>query len=86
MRPQYADILAQRRAQLGLTIPQAASVLRLRESVLEAFEAGNFEKLPPLGYAQGMVASYARYLGLNPARIVELYEHEHSDYVLAASI
>lgn len=83
MRPQFADILYQRREQLGLTIPQAASVLRLRESVLVAFEAGDFDHLPPLGYAQGMISSYARYLGLDPARIIDLYEREHSDYVLA---
>lgn len=82
MRPQFADILAHRREQLGLTIPQAANVLRMRESVLEAFEAGDFGHLPPLGYAQGMVSSYARYLGLDPAQLTDLYEREHSDYVL----
>lgn len=80
-RAQYADILRQRREQLGLTIPQAASVLRLRESVVEAFEAGDFAHLPPLGYAQGMVSSYARYLGLEPARLSELYEQEHASYI-----
>ena len=72
-RPQFAELLADRRRQLRLSVPQAARVLRRRESVLEAFEIGDFDHLPALGYAQGMVASYARYLGLDPRRITELY-------------
>lgn len=67
-RPQFAELLADRRRQLRLSVPQAARVLRMRESVLEAFEIGDFDHLPALGYAQGMVASYARYLGLDPRR------------------
>lgn len=80
-RAQFAQLLAERRRQLRLSIPQAARVLRMRESVLEAFELGDFDHLPALGYAQGMVASYARYLGLDPRRITELYEREHAEYV-----
>lgn len=77
----FAQILSKRRKELRLSIPQAAKVLRMRESVLEAFEAGDFERLPALGYAQGMIASYARYLGLDSRQITELYEDEHERYV-----
>ena len=80
-RTRFAEILSSRRKQLRLSIPQAAKVLRMRESVLLAFEEGDFEHLPPLGYAQGMVASYARYLGLDSRELTELYEREHADYV-----
>ena len=48
-RYRYAEILYNRRRQLRLSIPQAAKVLRMRESVLEAFEAGDFDHLPALG-------------------------------------
>ena len=80
-RAHFAEILSSRRKQLGLSIPQAAKVLRYRESVLVAFEDGDFERLPALGYAQGMVAGYARYLGLDSRRISELYEREHDEYL-----
>lgn len=80
-RARYAKMLSDRRKQLRLSIPQAAKVLRMRESVLEAFEEGDFDRLPPLGYAQGMVASYARYLGLDSRHLTELYEREHEQYV-----
>ena len=53
-RYRYAEILYNRRRQLRLSIPQAAKVLRMRES---AFEAGVFDHRPALGYAQGMVSS-----------------------------
>lgn len=80
-RTRFAKILSDRRKQLRLSIPQAAKVLRMRETVLEAFEEGDFDHLPALGYAQGMVASYARYLGLDSRMVTELYEQEHEEYV-----
>lgn len=84
-RTRFSEILLRRRKQLGLSIPQAAKVLRMRESVLEAFEDGDFERLPALGYAQGMISSYARYLGLDPRELTALYEREHADYVSDAT-
>ena len=80
--PRFSEILASRRRELGLTTAQASRVLKLREDVLLAFENGDFEHMPQSGYAQGMLSSYARYLGLNAREIVdlfteELYEHQH---------
>ena len=80
-RTRFARMLSERRKQLRLSIPQAAKVLRMRESVLEAFEEGDFAHLPALGYAQGMISSYARYLGLDSRQVAELYEREHAEYV-----
>ena len=79
----FAEIISRRRKELRLSISQAAKVLRMRESVLEAFEEGDFDRLPPLGYAQAMIASYARYLGLDSRQLTELYEDEHEQYVRA---
>lgn len=80
-RARFAEQLHTRREQLRLTIPQAAKVLRMRESVIVAFENGDFDHLPPLGYAQGMISSYARYLGLDPMELTSLFEAEHAAYV-----
>jgi hypothetical protein len=79
-RPRYSEILASRRRQLGLSIGQAAQVLRLRREVLEAFEEGDFERVPKGGYAQGMLSSYARYLDLDPQEMVDLFTEELEDY------
>lgn len=79
-RARFSEILANRRRQLGLTIPQAAQVLRLRADVLEAFESGDFANMPTSGYAQGMLSSYARYLGLNATDIVDMFSEELEEY------
>ena len=79
-RPLFSDMLADRRRQLGYSIPQAARVLRLREDVLVAFEEGDFEMMPKSGYAQGMLSSYARYLGLDASVIVDTYARDYDRY------
>ena len=81
-RPRFSEVLVSRRHELGLSVAQASRTLKLREDVLIAFEEGDFERMPQSGYAQGMLSSYARYLGLNARELVdlfqeELYQHQH---------
>ena len=81
-RPRFSEMLVSRRRQLGLSVTQASKVLRLKEQVLIAFEEGDFQHMPKSGYAQGMLSSYARYLGLNSRQVVnqftsDLYDYEH---------
>ena len=81
----FSETLKNRRHELGLTISQASSVLKLKESVLIAFEEGDFENMPKSGYAQGMLASYARYLGLSPRELVDMYSEELYEYIHGSS-
>ena len=78
--PRFSEALAQRRRDLGLSLSQASRTLKLREDVLLAFEEGDFEHMPQSGYAQGMLSSYARYLGLNAREIVDLFTEELYQY------
>jgi len=84
-RLRFSETLSNKRRELGLTIEQASSVLKLKESVLIAFEEGDFENMPKSGYAQGMLASYARYLGLSPREIVDMYSEELYEYIHGSS-
>ena len=84
-RPLFSDMLFDRRRQLGLSIKQASNVLRLKEEVLVAFEEGNFESIPKSGYAQGMLSSYARYLGLNAKTVVNQFSQDLFEYERGAS-
>ena len=79
-RPRFSEMLVERRRQLGLSITQASKVLRLKEQALIAFEEGDFKNMPQSGYAQGMLSSYARYLGLNPREIVDLFQEESYEF------
>ncbi|MDO5044921.1 MAG: helix-turn-helix transcriptional regulator [Coriobacteriia bacterium] len=69
----FGDILAERRRRLGLTIDQAVSATKLRPQVLESFERSDFKNMPPKGYAQGMLSSYARFLRLDPREVLDPY-------------
>ena len=84
-RPRFSEMLLDRRRQLGLTVGQASQVLKLKEQVLIAFEEGDFDNIPQSGYAQGMLSSYARYLGLNPREIVDLFQEELYEHVHGTS-
>lgn len=78
--PEFSQMLTERRRQLGYSVSQAARALRLKESVLEAFEAGDFASMPKSGYAQGMLASYARFLGLDAQEVTDLFADALADY------
>lgn len=84
-RPRFSEMLAGRRRELGLSIEQASRILRLREDVLVAFEEGDFDRMPQSGYAQGMLSSYARYLGLNAREVVDLFQEELYEHVNGTS-
>ena len=73
MAARFGDMLLDRRRQLGLSIQQVANTIKIRPQIIEFFEQGNFASMPPRGYAQGMISSYARFLGLNPRDVVNAY-------------
>lgn len=73
MAARFGEMLLERRRQRGLSIQQVANVIKIRPQIIEYFECENFAAMPPRGYAQGMIASYARYLGLNPREVVGAY-------------
>jgi cytoskeleton protein RodZ len=58
-----AEMRAARQAQ-GWELPQLAASLRIRQSYLEAIEAGRIGDLPGTTYALGFVRAYASALGL----------------------
>jgi cytoskeleton protein RodZ len=68
--------LREARERRGWSIPDVAQQLRIRAPVLEAMEAGRFEKLPNGAYALGFVRSYADFLGLDRDEIARRVKAE----------
>jgi cytoskeleton protein RodZ len=60
----------------GLSLEDVSTVLRIRESHIGAIEDGRFRDLPGSTYATGFVRSYARYLDLDEAAVVERFKDE----------
>lgn len=62
--------LEEARKRKGISIREAAEQTKIRGDYLQKFEANSFEiDLPPL-YIRGFVRTYARYLELDPERLV----------------
>ncbi len=69
-----------RRIELGISLEQAARDTNIRARMLEALESGDYSQYPPRGHAIGMLSSYARYLDLDSAAIVELFDSEYEAF------
>src|SRR6185503_3070141 len=51
---------AARRVELGMSLDDVANQLKFSPRLIEALEAGEFDKLPGPTFARGMLRSYAR--------------------------
>lgn len=72
-QPAFGEVLRYAREIKGEDIAQVSRALRIRPDILRAIEEGDFANLPARGYTRSMVASYARYVGLNAKKITNLY-------------
>lgn len=86
MSNRFGEMLLTRRRQMGLSIQQVANTIKIRPQIIEHFEMGDFAAMPQRGYAQGMIASYARFLGLNPREVVAAYFDELREFERNGSV
>jgi cytoskeleton protein RodZ len=74
------EALRSAREAQGKSIEEASVATRIRSSYLEALEQEQFEALGGNVYAKGFLRSYAGYLGVDPAPLLEAYrEQERPD-------
>jgi cytoskeleton protein RodZ len=67
-------LLRSERENRGLSHEQLAQMIRLRKHFLEALENEDWENLPPSVFVKGFIKSYAKALGLNEDRLLDLYK------------
>ena len=67
------SVLRFAREKKGYGLETVARRLRIRPDILEAIENNDFSSMPPRGYTRNMINEYARFLGLNPTEIVNMY-------------
>ena len=72
----FGSALREARIAKGLDYDTVARRLRIRPDILQAIEDGDFERMPPKGYATNMINAYARFLGLNPSDVTHMYLDE----------
>jgi cytoskeleton protein RodZ len=71
--PSIGEALRSAREAQGKSVEDAAAATRIRSSYLEALEQEQFDQLGGNVYAKGFLRSYARYLGVDPAPLLEAY-------------
>lgn len=72
-------ILREARLKQGKKLPDIAQSLCIRHMYLEAIEASRYESIPEFPYGIGFIRSYANYLGLDSAKIIQMYKTETTD-------
>lgn len=80
MPQRFGDMLISRRREMGMSIQQVSNITKIRPQIIEYVETENFDALPNRGYAQGIVSSYARFLGLDPNTVVNAYFDALEEY------
>ncbi len=76
MSDTLGSMLEKARRSLGRSLTEAEAVTRIRAKRLEALEAGDYDSLPSPAYVRGYIISYAKFLGLDPAPLLEAYARE----------
>ncbi len=69
-------LLKEARLKKELKIADISKILCIRQSYLEAIENSNYETVPAYPYGEGFVKTYAKYLGLDAQKCVDLYKQE----------
>ncbi len=65
--------LRQTREAHGISTYQAEIDTRIRASVIESLEQGNYDDLPPTPFLRGLIRTYANYLGVDADEMLSLY-------------
>jgi len=79
-------LLRAERERYGMSLPQVAERIRIRQVYLTALEQGDYDKLPGRIYITGFLRSYAEFLGLDPQVVIDAYRAEARDQAQAARL
>lgn len=73
------EILRQKRQEKQLDLVAVAQITRIKLPYLEAIEAGDWAKLPPIPFTKGLIRNYAQCLGLNPSEILAVFRRQYDE-------
>jgi cytoskeleton protein RodZ len=64
------------RSEGRVTLFEVSRETKIPVKYIEMIEEGKYEKLPPDVYVKGFLRAYAEFLGVEPRKIINLYERE----------
>lgn len=78
--------LKEAREEMGVSLEEVASDLKLRVSQLENIESGNLDAFKDVFYLKYFIRDYAKYLGLNYEDMIDEFNEYLFDYTSKISI
>jgi len=81
----FGAVLQQARKNKQVTLEVAAAALFILKRHLEALENENFAELPQAAFARGFAINYAKYLGLDSAKIASSFDAAYPNELKAKS-
>ncbi len=70
-------ILHSKRQEKKLTIQEASERTKLSHRIIEQLEMGRFEEIGTAVYVRGYLSLYAKFLELDAAKLISLYNEQH---------
>src|SRR3954471_17089701 len=74
--PGIGETLREARTEAGIRLDDAERTIRIRVRYLDALENEEWDVLPADAYVRGFLHTYADFLGLDGAELVEEYERQ----------
>ena len=82
----FGATLQQARKTKQVSLEEAAAELFILKRHLEALESENFAELPQAAFARGFAINYAKYLGLDSAKIASSFDAAYPNELKAKSV
>jgi len=73
------QVLKEERERKFYTLEEIEKATKIRKELLEALEAGQYQKLPPPTFIQGFIKSYGKFLKLDQEKLLAIFRREFSD-------
>lgn len=83
---EIGEALKDARENIGLSIEEVASDLKLRPSQIENIETGNIDAFKDVFYLKYFIKDYAKYLGLSYEELIDEFNEYLFDYTSKISL
>ncbi len=83
---EIGEALKEQRENIGLSIDEVATDLKLRPAQIEAIENGDKEAFKDIFYLKYFIRDYSKYLGLNYENMIDEFNEFLFDYTSKISI
>src|SRR3989338_5322081 len=74
-----AEVFIEERKKRGLSLEEVQRQTKIRKSILELLEKGDYDELPAPTFIKGLIRNYGEYLGLDVNELLALFRREYDD-------